>query len=125
MDKILLNGLLFYGHHGLFPEEKKLGQRFIVDATLCASLKEAGNTDDLTLSIDYGAAYEVIKDIAEGEPKNLIEAVAEEVAAALLHRFPALASCIIKVTKPNPPIQGHYESVAVEIERKRNGFSQS
>lgn len=120
MDKILLNGLAFYGYHGLFEEEKKLGQHFKADIVLFLSLKEAGETDDMHKSIDYGAAYDVIQQIVEGPSKDLIEAVAEEIAAVLLKTFPTLAACKVKVTKPNPPIRGHYDSVAVEIERKRN-----
>lgn len=120
MDKIFLNQLFFYGYHGLFTEEKKLGQRFIIDAVLNVPLKQAGKTDDMNQSIDYGAAYTVIEQIVTGESKNLIEAVAEDVAMTLLGHFPSLESCTIKVIKPDPPIRGKYESVAVEIDRKRS-----
>lgn len=120
MDKIILNRLSFYGYHGLFQEEKQLGQRFLVDATLNVNLKKAGKKDDMQQSIDYGAAFTLIEQIVTGDSKNLIEAVAEEIAASLLNHFPSLHSCVIKVTKPNPPISGQYESVAVEINRSRS-----
>lgn len=109
----------FYGYHGLFNEEKKLGQRFIVDAELETSLQKAGTTDNMEDSINYGNVYIHIKEIVEGESKDLIEAVAEDIATRLLNTFPTLKACLIKVIKPNPPIQGHYESVAVEIYRER------
>src|SRR5699024_7299636 len=79
--KIILNQLSFYGYHGLFQEEKQLGQRFLVDATLNVSLKQAGKTDEMQQSIDYGAAFTLIEQVVTGDPKNLIEAVAEEIAA--------------------------------------------
>lgn len=120
MDKIILNRLSFYGYHGLFQEEKQLGQRFLVDATLNVNLKKAGKKDDMQQSIDYGAAFTLIEQIVTGDSKNLIEAVAEEIAATLLNHFPSLQSCVIKVTKPDPPISGQYESVAVEINRSRS-----
>lgn len=120
MDKIMLNGLHFYGYHGLFPEENKLGQRFLVDAELFTPLKKAGTTDQMEHSIDYGMAYSVIKDIVEGEPKQLIEAVTETIAAQLFQTFSTLTACTITVTKPDPPIPGHYESVAVQIYRERD-----
>lgn len=119
LDKILLNKLSFYGYHGLYKEEKKLGQRFIIDVTLYTPLQTAGMTDDMNDSIDYGKVYNIIKAIVEGEAKNLIEAVAEEIARKLLKTFSTLQACSIKVTKPNPPIDGHYESVAVQIYRER------
>ncbi|MEI3604587.1 dihydroneopterin aldolase [Pseudogracilibacillus sp. SE30717A] len=120
MDKILLNRIEFYGFHGVFPEEKKLGQRFIIDLELETPLETAGKTDDMNDSIDYGEVYGIVKEIVEGEPKDLIEAVAETMAATLFQMFKTLEACRIKVTKPDPPIQGHYESVAVEIYRERN-----
>src|SRR5699024_1458637 len=108
-----------YGYHGLIKEEKSLGQRFIVDAVLYAPLKEAGQSDKMVHSIDYGMAYDIIKQIVEGDSKNLLEAISEEIASALFHFFPLLKSCTIKVTKPDPPISGSLDSVAVEIFRKR------
>lgn len=119
MDKIFLKELQFYGYHGLFDEERKLGQRFLVDATLHTPLRKAGLSDDMLDSIHYGEAFDVIKEIVEGEPVNLIEAVAERIAGGLLEKFPVLEACLIKVTKPNPPIHGHYQAVAVEIFRER------
>lgn len=120
MDKIILKDLQFYGYHGLFAEENKLGQRFNVDVELHTPLQKAGLSDDMQDSINYGEAFEVIRNIVEGKPKNLIEAVAEGISEELLARFPMLVACRIKVIKPNPPIQGHYKEVAVEIFRERN-----
>lgn len=109
----------FYGFHGLYPEENKLGQRFNVDVVLFLSLKKAGKNDQMEDSIDYGQVYATIKRIVEGEAKNLIESVAETIADQLLSQFNLLKACQVKVTKPNPPIPGHYESVAVEIYREK------
>lgn len=119
MDKILLNNMKFYGFHGLLPEEKKIGQRFNVDVELFLSLQKAGQTDDMNDSIHYGYVYEQIKKVVEGDPVNLIETVAEKIATQLFVSFPLLSACTIKVFKPDPPIQGHYESVAVEIYREK------
>lgn len=120
MDKIMLNQMHFYGYHGLFPEERKLGQRFDVDVELFLDLSKAGSSDNMYDSVHYGEAYDTVKDIVEGEAKNLIEAVAETIASKLLLQFDKLKACRIRVIKPNPPIAGHYESVAVEIYREKN-----
>ncbi|SFM50647.1 dihydroneopterin aldolase [Gracilibacillus orientalis] len=120
MDKIYLNKMTFYGFHGVLPEEKKLGQRFLVDVILEADLKQAGKADDLHLSIDYGLVYQLTEQVVEGRSKNLIEAVAEEIAEVLLFQFDLLKACTVKVIKPDPPIPGHYQSVAVEIHREKS-----
>lgn len=119
MDKIILKQMEFYGYHGLFPEENKLGQRFYVDMDLFTDVKKAGQSDDMNDSIDYGHVHTLVKAVLEGEPKNLVEAVAEQVADDLLTTFANLSACTVKVIKPDPPIPGHYQSVAVEVYRER------
>ncbi|MCK6255152.1 dihydroneopterin aldolase [Fictibacillus sp. KIGAM418] len=119
MDKIYMNGLSFYGYHGVFPEENKLGQRFFADLILEMDLQAAGTTDDLEKTVNYGDIYSTVKEIVEGEPKKLVETVTESIASALLSSYPLIQQCTVKVTKPDPPIPGHYDSVAIEITRSR------
>lgn len=119
MDKVIIRQMEFYGYHGLFPEENKLGQRFLVDVDLFTDVKRAGKSDDMNDSIDYGHVHSLVKTVVEGEAKNLVEAVAEQIAGDLLTAFANLSACTVKVIKPDPPIPGHYKSVAVEIYRER------
>ncbi|WP_453992497.1 dihydroneopterin aldolase [Bacillus nitroreducens] len=119
MDKIYVNQMQFYGYHGVFPEETKLGQRFYVDLTVEVDVKKAGETDKLEYSVHYGELYHLCKDIVEGKPYKLLEAVAEKIATEILKHFTLVSSCTIKVTKPDPPIPGQLQSVAVEISRSR------
>jgi len=119
MDKIYVNQMEFWGYHGLFPEENKLGQRFYVDAELELDLKPAAESDDMTKSVDYGAIYETCKKIVEGEAHKLVETVAEKLSAELFNQFSPVQGCRLKVYKPDPPIPGHYQSVAIEIYRSR------
>ncbi|MBL4953545.1 dihydroneopterin aldolase [Neobacillus sp. OS1-32] len=119
MDKIYVNGMEFYGYHGVFPEEKVLGQRFSVDLIVFLDLKQAGETDKLEHSVHYGELYQLCKEIVEGKPYKLVESVAEKIAAGVLNQFTLVQEVTVKVTKPDPPIPGHYDSVAVEITRGR------
>lgn len=119
-DRILLEDLAFYGYHGAKPEEKTLGQRFLVDLALLLDLGPAGRADALELTVDYGQAVRVVRERVEGLSRDTIEAVAEDVAAALLERFPALDGVTVRVKKPGAPIAGaHFGMVAVEITRRR------
>lgn len=119
MDRIYLNELMFYGYHGVFPEETRLGQRFILDVVVELDTSKAGATDDLQYSVSYADIYEVCKKVVEGPPYQLLEAVANKVTEEVLGTFPLIESCLVKVIKPDPPIPGHYKSVAVEIKRSR------
>ncbi|MBV7509263.1 dihydroneopterin aldolase [Bacillus sp. sid0103] len=119
MDKIYVNRMEFYGYHGVFPEETRLGQRFAVDLAVSLDLKKAGETDELEYSVNYADLYQVCKEIVEGNPYKLVEAVAEKIAATILNGFPLVSEVTVTVIKPDPPIPGHYRSVAVEITRRR------
>ncbi|CAM4069209.1 dihydroneopterin aldolase [Listeria booriae] len=120
MDKIYLNELTFYGYHGVLPEENTLGQTFIISLTLGVSTEKAGKSDEVTDTVSYAEVYETVKEIAQQKQFKLIEALAETIASTVLHDYPLIKEITVKVTKPNPPIPGHYHSVAVEITRTSN-----
>ena len=65
MDKIYVNRMEFYGYHGVFPEETRLGQRFAVDLAVAVDLRKAGETDELEYSVNYGELYQVCIEIVE------------------------------------------------------------
>lgn len=118
MDKLYFNRMSFYGYHGVFEAEAQLGQRFFVDLELQLDLTKAGNSDDLHDTVNYVEIFEQVRKIVENERFNLIEALAARIADQLLNLFPILEAKV-KVTKPTPPINGHYDSVAIEIIRSK------
>ncbi|ANE45967.1 hypothetical protein SY83_06355 [Paenibacillus swuensis] len=119
MDKIILQRMEFFGYHGVFPEENKLGQRFYVDATLMFNIQPAGVSDNLEKTVNYAEAYYTIRKIVEEKPFKLIEALAEHIATSLLDTYTIINEIQIRVTKPHPPFDIHFEGVTVEIQRKR------
>ncbi|QRG67871.1 dihydroneopterin aldolase [Brevibacillus choshinensis] len=121
MDNIYFNGMSFYGYHGVFGAEAELGQRFYVDLALALDLSKAGASDDLNDTVNYAEIFSCVKQIVEGERYNLVERLTARIAEQLLVQFP-FREAKVKVTKPNPPINGHYESVAIEMTRRREDF---
>jgi dUTP pyrophosphatase len=121
VDTIQLHGLTFYGYHGVHAEEQRLGQRFVVDADLRLDLEPAGRSDALDRTVNYSAVARVLKEVIEGRPFKLIEALAEALAAAILDRFPSVQSVRVRVAKPGAPVAVAPSGlVAVEIERARS-----
>lgn len=119
-DRVFLEGLQFYGFHGVNPEEGVLGQRFSVDLCVHADLHGAGRADDLAATVSYSALAKHARAVIEGPPKRLIEAVAEEIAAVVLDREPAVAAVTVTVRKPNAPIKGIVmDAAGVTIHRER------
>jgi dihydroneopterin aldolase len=119
VDKIFVNQMEFYGYHGVFAEENRLGQRFVVDLEIELDLSKAGSNDNLEDSVNYGELYAICKEIVEGKTFKLVESIAEHIASEILRKYNQIHFCTIKVYKPDPPIPGHYKSVAVEIKRGR------
>lgn len=119
MDKIILERMQFYGYHGAIAEENKLGQRYIVDLTLHLDLSTAGVRDDLNETVNYAELYQSLRHIVEGTPFQLIEALAERIASELLDQYTKINQLTVKVTKPHPPVDIHFDGVSVELHRKR------
>ena len=118
MDYIHVNDMEFWGNHGVFAEETKLGQRFRVTLSLAVDLQEAGQTDNLDKTVNYAEAFFICQKIVEGEPVQLVETVAERIATEILKTFKGrVKGCKVIVIKPDPPIPGHYRSISVEITR--------
>jgi dihydroneopterin aldolase len=118
-DWLHLRGMRFYARHGVHADERELGQTYRVDVSLQHDLSRAGRSDTLADTIDYGAVFAAVREIVEGEPRQLVEAVAERVASRLLGGTPARAVRVL-VAKPHPPVAGaDIDEEAVEIERSR------
>ena len=118
-DRIMLEGMIFFGHHGTLPAERELGQRFVVDIELFCDLQPAGLSDDLTETVDYSEVYRQAREVVEGEPVNLTETVAERIAASVLERHPQVEGIQVRVSKPNVRLEDTVlAGSAVEILRR-------
>ena len=84
-------------------------------------LAPAGLSDDLDDGVSYAGLYQVTEAIVTGEPVNLLETLGERITQAVLAHSDKIQSVTVKVIKPDPPIPGHYDSVAIEMTRRRNG----
>ncbi|MBV9794950.1 MAG: 2-amino-4-hydroxy-6-hydroxymethyldihydropteridine diphosphokinase [Actinobacteria bacterium] len=118
MDRIELRGLRVHGRHGVLPFERRDGQNFLIDALLSVDTRPAAATDDLTLTVDYGALAERLAEIVAGEPVQLIETLAQRLAQACLDEA-AVRRVQITVHKPDAPIARPFTDVAVTITRDR------
>jgi dihydroneopterin aldolase len=119
-DEILIEGMRFYAYHGVNPEERVLGQRFTVDVALAVDLHRAGQSDDLVDTVSYSAVFKLVRRIMEGEPRNLLEAVAEALAIGILADFPAVTQVTVTLRKPEAPVRGAMlDAVGVRLTRPR------
>lgn len=100
-----------------------MGGRYAVDVELICDLRPAGQSDDLSKTVNYAALYQLIRGIGEGERFQLIEALAERMAQAVLCNFP-VEEVRITLRKLAPPMAGFTGFAGVEIARRRSGFEE-
>ncbi|MGL5478096.1 MAG: 2-amino-4-hydroxy-6-hydroxymethyldihydropteridine diphosphokinase [Clostridium sp.] len=117
MDKIYLKDVEIFANHGVFKEEKVLGQKFVFDIELNLDLSKAGRYGDLQESVHYGELCLGIEKVVTLESIDLIETVGEKVANFILDTYELVKSCKVKVKKPWAPINRHLKYAAIEINR--------
>jgi dihydroneopterin aldolase len=114
--------MTFYAYHGVFPEERVLGQKFEVDVEAGLDLRASGQSDNLEESIDYVQIYRQVKEVVEQRQCKLLEHLAEEIARELFARFP-VETVTVSVRKPHPPVDAVLDAVEVEISRRKDDYS--
>lgn len=116
-DKIHIKNLEVFANHGVFPEENRLGQKFLLDLTMYLDTRSAGTADDLARSVNYGEVSAFMTARMREKSYQLIEAAAENMAEELLLRYPLLAGVDLELKKPWAPVGLPLETVSVEISR--------
>lgn len=117
MDQIRINNLEVYCNHGVFPEENKLGQKFVVSCVMYVDTRKAGLTDDLDASVHYGLVSHLLKKEMEENTFMLIERLAEHLAEKVLTYDDKIKKVDIEIKKPWAPIGLPVEYVSVKITR--------
>ncbi|CAA0822561.1 Dihydroneopterin aldolase 1 [Striga hermonthica] len=118
-DKLVLRGLKFHGYHGVKSEERKLGQKFLIDVDAWMDLQAAGISDSLSDTISYTAIYSLVREVVEGTPHNLLESVAQTIASAVLSKYPQVSAVRVQVGKPHVAVLGQVDYLGIEITRQR------
>lgn len=116
-DKITIEDLEIFANHGVFPEENKLGQKFMVSAILYTNTLRAGRTDELAASIDYGAVSHFITSYMQKHTFKLLEAAAEHLAEEMLRSIAHLEAVTLEIKKPWAPVGLPLKTVSVKITR--------
>ena len=119
LDRVALRGLKAFGRHGVLAAERRHGQTFFVDVELGLDTRAAAGSDDLAHTVDYSAVAGRVVALVEGEPVNLIETLADRIAADCLAQ-PGIQQVQVTVHKPSAPVAVPFEDVSVTITRSRS-----
>jgi len=111
-DKIYLKGVSGVGYHGVFEQEKREGQNFIVDIEVTTDFSAAIKSDDVRDTVNYAELAAIAHSAITGEPFDLIEKLADVIARDCLD-ISGVTSVTVTVHKPHAPIQVPFENVSV------------
>ncbi|MGP9537449.1 2-amino-4-hydroxy-6-hydroxymethyldihydropteridine diphosphokinase [Brachybacterium sp. AOP43-C2-M15] len=119
-DLIEVTGIRAWGHHGVLPQEKDLGQQFVVDVALHLWTAPAGRADALTRTVNYAEVAAAVHDEIEAGPHDLVETLAEQIARRILEDtgHPLVRRIGVRVHKPAAPVGLPVGDVAITIERE-------
>jgi dihydroneopterin aldolase len=117
MDKVFIRGLTLLATIGVYEWEKPIKQRLVLDLTMGWDNRPAAASDNIHLALDYASVSEAVEALVCGEPHELVETVAEKVAALILENFKA-PWVQVRVSKPGAVAAA--DCVGVEIERRAN-----
>jgi dihydroneopterin aldolase len=117
-DRIFVEDIRFYGHHGVTAAQQTVGAWFSVDVELAVDLAPAAASDDLGSTVDYGAVTARVVEIGTMERVNLLERLAGRVAQMLLAEFPC-QEVRVRVKKLTPPLGGLPGIPGVDVVRRR------
>ena len=118
IDEITLTGVRAFGYHGVFDDERRDGQEFVVDVTLYVSTAPAAASDDVSDTVHYGEVAERIVELVGRDPLNLIEGVAARIADDLL-TWDGVKRVAVTIHTPHAPITVPFADDSVTIRRAR------
>lgn len=116
--RIELRSLVVFGHHGYLEEERRLGQRFLVD--LWVDVRgSASDTDRIEDTVDYRRLAELVREVFGGRERLLLEGLAGAVADGIVERFSSVERARVRVRKPDVVLDPPVEYAAAVVERSR------
>ncbi len=108
--------MTFHAYHGVWDEEREIGQRFEVDLELVTDVREAARTDKLKDTVDLYSVFETVEQVILSGPFRLLETMAEKIARDVLQKY-RVEQVVVRVRKPHAPIRGIQDGIEVEIQR--------
>lgn len=119
MDTIFISELKVQTKLGVPEWERMMPQTIILDVEIGYDLSQAGKSDSITDTIDYGSVVRRIQSTLNEHSFQLVETLAEHICQLILNEFGAL-SVKIKVAKPG--ILPGLKALGVVIERSKTNL---
>ncbi|WP_184549928.1 dihydroneopterin aldolase [Mucilaginibacter sp. FT3.2] len=113
MITIALQGAEFFAYHGFYPEEQKIGCRFLVNIAV-DFVPQTEPDDELKHTVDYEKVYYMACEEMK-HPRKLIETVAQAILDRIKTKYPYVETISVEIKKLNPPLLGRVAHSAVTV----------
>ena len=117
---IQLRDLRIYAYHGVNPEEKQIGQSFLIDLDLTTNFSAAVHGDDIGSTVSYAQVAKTLQRTLTEQRFDLIEKAAQVAADTILRDYPAVQKIRLRLKKPDAPMKAECAFAAVELTKERN-----
>ncbi len=116
MITIAIHGAEFFAYHGFYPEEQKLGTKFIVDVEVDFIPVNNLNEDKIANTVDYEQLYKIVAGQMQ-QTRKLIETVAQSIADEIKEKYPFADKIQVSIKKLNPPLEGKvdYSKIIITV----------
>jgi dihydroneopterin aldolase / 2-amino-4-hydroxy-6-hydroxymethyldihydropteridine diphosphokinase len=118
-DRVFVTNLCVHGFHGLFPEERTLGQKLYLDIDCETDLEQAAGNDDFAKTVSYASLCDIAIAVSGAGRCNLVEALGGRIANSILETFPSVSQVRVCIRKPSAPIAHAIDHVGIELTRRR------
>lgn len=111
---VILENVRFHAFHGVLPQERKVGNDYLVSVSIEYDFTQAMTSDDVNDTLNYAEVYQLLSQ-EMGAPSALLERVAGRIGDRLFRRFPGIKSMDLKITKVNPPMGADCDGAGVQV----------
>lgn len=118
-SSIYINSLRLHASHGVLPQERVVGNDYVVTLKVDYDISRAMTTDDVADTINYALLCSIVEE-EMAVPSNLIEHVAGRISRRILGRFDGVTALHLSITKANPPMGADCDGAGVEIHLTNN-----
>jgi dihydroneopterin aldolase len=119
MDKVFVINLCIHGHHGVFAEEQRLGQKFFLDIQCDVDTRVCAHEDNYNDAVCYGELCKIAQTVSDSGPFKLIESLGDRIAREVMTRYHGVSRVSVSIRKPAAPIPALLDFAGVEIVRTR------
>jgi dihydroneopterin aldolase len=120
-DTVFISNLCVHGYHGVFQEERSIGQKFHIDIECNVKKRNYNTPDAYNTVVCYGEICSLVQSVSDAGPYQLIETLANKIAETILQNQPLIDKVRLRIQKPSAPVKAVFDAVGVEVERARDG----